>query len=280
MRYTLLINTCDRFEDCWDPFFKLFSTYWPDYSGKIYLNTEYKEYSYPGLDITCTKVCEANKIPKNRRVTWSQCLLWALEQIDTNVILYLQEDYFLRDYVQSVTLDELFELMVVDSSIKCLHLTDQAVLADRPSNYKNLDFVNFFQRYRVSCQAAFWDKNEIIKLLRPYENAWEFEEFGSKRSSIIASKYLVVNKSLVVQKSQEILPYVFTGIIQGRWFPEVIPLFERHSINIDFSKRGLWHVGLKKSIVERLKGKLKRTPILIRNSFLTLKVSIAKIRYS
>lgn len=44
MKYALLVNTCDKFEDCWIPFFSLLKKYWPDCSGKIYLNTEYKSY--------------------------------------------------------------------------------------------------------------------------------------------------------------------------------------------------------------------------------------------
>ena len=39
--YSIIINTCDKFEDCWDPFFQLWSTYWKDCQGKIYLNTEF-----------------------------------------------------------------------------------------------------------------------------------------------------------------------------------------------------------------------------------------------
>lgn len=31
MNYSILVNTCDKFEDCWNPFFKLLSIYWPDY---------------------------------------------------------------------------------------------------------------------------------------------------------------------------------------------------------------------------------------------------------
>ena len=61
MKYSVLVNTCDKFEDCWNPFFKLFCMYWQDYKGKIYLNTEYKDYSFPGLDIISVKGCVGEK---------------------------------------------------------------------------------------------------------------------------------------------------------------------------------------------------------------------------
>ena len=86
--YSILINTCDNFEVCWIPFFKLFKKFWPNYKGKIYLNTELKEYQHSGLNIISIK---NEKLGKK----WSQCLKYALEFIDEEYILYMQEDYFL-----------------------------------------------------------------------------------------------------------------------------------------------------------------------------------------
>lgn len=60
MKYSVLVNTCDKFEDCWNPFFQLFSLYWQDYKGTIYLNTE-KDYSFDGLDIIPVKGCVGKK---------------------------------------------------------------------------------------------------------------------------------------------------------------------------------------------------------------------------
>ena len=62
MKYSVLVNTCDKFEDCWNPFFQLFCMYWQDYKGKIYLNTEYKDYSFPDLDIIPVKGCVGKKL--------------------------------------------------------------------------------------------------------------------------------------------------------------------------------------------------------------------------
>ena len=133
-KYSILINTCDNFEDCWIPFFKLFTIYWPDYEGKIYLNTEYKDFSYPGLDIVCTKVCKVNGVPRETRVTWSQCLKWALEAIDTDFVLYMQEDYFLKDKVKNDIVEKYVNMMHTNAAMDCIHLTDQAVQLDKKSD--------------------------------------------------------------------------------------------------------------------------------------------------
>ena len=51
---TILINTSDGFEDCWNPFFTLFKKYWPNNQSPVFLNTEFKNYVHPGLNIKST----------------------------------------------------------------------------------------------------------------------------------------------------------------------------------------------------------------------------------
>ena len=187
--YALFINTCDKFEDCWDPFFKLFAVYWPNFNGTIYLNTEYKNYKYNGLNIISLKVCEKNNIPKTQRATWSQCLQWAMKLIEEDIVLYMQEDYFIKDVVKNELVEKYVNLIKNNSKINCIHLTDQAVKSKGQSNFSNLDIVELNQRYRVSCQAALWRKAELLDLVREYEDAWEFEEFGSMRSALLKKDY-------------------------------------------------------------------------------------------
>ncbi|MDO6425220.1 hypothetical protein, partial [Saccharophagus degradans] len=82
---------------------------------------------------------------------------------------YLQEDYFLKDTVKNEEVEYYVSLMESHKNIQCIQLTDQAVVADGDSEYKDLNKVKFKQRYRVSCQAALWRKSELLKLIREYE---------------------------------------------------------------------------------------------------------------
>lgn len=266
IKYSVLINTCDKFEDCWNPFFKLWSTYWKDCNATIYLNTEYKDYNYPGLDIHSVKGCVQNNIPRDKRATWSQCLKWALETMDTDIILYLQEDYFLKDNVKNDIVENYVDLMLANNDISCIHLTDQAVILGEKASYEGLYTVVKKQRYRVSCQAALWRKEELLKLLRDYEDAWEFEEFGSMRSAIINSNYYAVSKEVVKINEFEIIPYVFTGIVQGRWYEEVVPLFNKHEINVDYQKRGFLQNAPAKPLFKRLKYRFNKIFKIIKNN--------------
>ena len=261
MNYSILINTCDKFEDCWNPFFKLFKLYWPDCKGSIFLNTEFKDYSYPGLEITPIKGC-VGKTYKGKFATWSQCLKWALDKTDSDIVLYMQEDYFLKAPVKNDIVEQYVNFMYVHPNVKCIHLTDFAVKSYCKSEWDNLDIVEYNQRYRVSCQAALWRREELYALIREYEDAWQFEEFGSQRSAVMKSKYLCVSKDFVKRNHFEIIPYILTGIVQGRWFEETIPLFENHGIEMDFSKRGFLKDAPKKPFMKRVKYRINKIRML------------------
>ncbi len=274
MKYSILVNTCDKFEDCWNPFFQLWSTYWKDCNGKIYLNTEYKDYAYPGVDIIPVQGCLKNSVPQTERATWSQCLRWALEQMDTDVILYMQEDYFLKDTVKNDIVEKYVQLMIDNKDIDCIHLTDQSVKSTIKSDYDNLYHVDMNHWSVVSCQASLWRRDRLLKLIRDYESAWNFEWWGSKRAKQLGHKYLIIDNSIVKLDAYEIIPYIFTGVIGGRWYKPVAELFTKHNIEMDYSKRGFFECK-KQSFRQKIISKIKRAPLEIRN---TIDLMMLKMR--
>lgn len=261
--YSILINTTDSFEDCWVPFFTLFKTYWPDYTGKIYLNTETKVFTYPGLDIISV---QNNLATPEVRITWSECLIRALNSIDSEVFLYMQEDYFLKDTVKNDIVSKYVAMMHTNTQIDCIHLTDQAVHLDTKSDeFEGLYTVEAKQRYLISCQAALWKKSCLLSFLRSYENAWQFEEFGSQRAAILKPAIYGVDKSWIKLDTFEIIPYLFTGIIQGRWYEPVVDLFAKHHLKVDFSKRGFVNDAPTKPLKLRLLYQWNKLPFLFKN---------------
>lgn len=261
--YAILINTTDSFEDCWLPFFTLFKTYWPEYKGKIYLNTETKAFAYSGLDIVSV---QNSVVTPEVRITWSECLIRALNSIDSEVILYMQEDYFLKDAVKNDIVSKYVDMMHNNPEMDCIHLTDQAVVLDKKTDkFEGLYTVVTKQRYLISCQAALWKKNSLLSFLRTYENAWQFEEFGSQRAGILKPNFYGVDKKWIKLNQFEIIPYVFTGIIQGRWYEPVVDLFDKHNLNIDYSIRGFINAAPKKPLKLKLLYHWKRLPFLFKN---------------
>jgi len=231
--FSILVNTTDSFSDCWHPFFRLFKEYWPDYNGKIYLNTETKEFKYEGLNIIPVKNNLINK-------PWSECLQYAINQIEDKHFIYMQEDYFLHSKVNHNSVLELYDLFKNDN-FGCLHLTDQCTKGPFNINTvnENLWEIKKGADYRASTQAAFWRKESILEIIRPWESGWDFEKFGTIRSCKSTSKIMCVNQDVYKKDINELIPYVFTGIIKGKWKKEVVPLFKENQIEIDYKNRGL-----------------------------------------
>jgi hypothetical protein len=262
--FSILVNSTDSFEDCWLPFFKLFKIYWPNYEGKIYLNTETKEYKYQNLNIISCK----NHASLQKKILWGECLMRALDMVQDDLILYMQEDYFLKDTVKIDIIEDYARMMRAHQDIHCIHLTDQAVMAGNKSmNYDGLYTIALNQRYRISCQAALWQKDILYNCLRPYENAWQFEEFGSKREVISRHNFYVVDQHWVKNNQFEIVPYIFTGIVKKRWNEEVVPLFEKHGIKIDYAKRGFLKDAPKRSLKMKIRNKCCRIHLVVKNYF-------------
>ena len=65
---TIIVCSCDAYEDLWYPYFEIFKNQWPDCKYPIILNTESKTYSHDGLNIKCLNLyTEENK----KNIAWS-----------------------------------------------------------------------------------------------------------------------------------------------------------------------------------------------------------------
>jgi hypothetical protein len=234
---TIFVNTSDNFEDCWIPFFTLFRQYWPDCPYPIVLNTETKDFSFEGLDIHCTKV----SFGETQRLTWSECLARSLDTINTPFILYLQEDYFLERTVRSdLICTFLAELMAGRADV--IRLMECGGSGPwHPSPNPLLWQVDQQAKYRIALQAALWRKSSLRGHVRLHESPWQLEVFGSARARRIKDKVFCVNRDKFSKPETEIFPYTPTGVVSGKWERQVVePLFLKHGISVDFSKRGFY----------------------------------------
>ena len=235
--YTIIVNSSDGFEDCWSPFFTLFKKYWPDNESPVFLNTEFKNYVHPGLNIKSTKAHEG---VTDRKLTWSECLIKALQQVETPLVIYLQEDYFIESNVNQAKILELAYKMINEVEIKYIGLTN---FGNYPPFYdyfgdKNLKIVSINSKYRVSTQAGLWRTEALLSYLETDENGWEFEIFGTRRAKRRNDLFLTLDPAYL--KENIVFDYQLTGIIKGKWLYTIPALFEREKIQIDFSKRGFY----------------------------------------
>jgi hypothetical protein len=251
--YSILVNSTDNFEDCWFPFFKLFSKFWsPPYTGLIFLNTETKEFAYPGLNIVCTKVSDKNS---HFDLAWSKCLLRCLDQIPGEIILYFQEDYFLNAPIQVEKINEFVGIMVREgySHISLVPFSNGGPF--HPSPNPELWVVDQKADYRLSLQAGLWRKSRLRSYIRRHETPWQFEVWGSQRAHRIKDTILCVNHDMFAVPNQ-IISYEPTGIIKGKWNKKAVyDLFTEIGIKVKFTQRGFYDADHEM---------VKKAPLLVR----------------
>lgn len=237
--FTVIVNSCDKYEDTWFPFFKLLKTYWPgcdDYD--IILNTETKEYNCDFMKLRT--ICGGTS------ATWSQRLKNILNQIDTEFVLFFLDDYFLMSPVSTESLSEAVELIKSDEKIGYIGLkynkTHKFRDPDAPlpqEHFFNRDLTDTVNR--INCNTALWRKSWLLSLIKDHETPWEFEKYGSYRSRRTDKKVMIINNM------NGIMAPVFNydveikyghGLTLGQWLPKNKELFEKHGIVVDFDNLG------------------------------------------
>jgi hypothetical protein len=232
-RYCVLVSSCDAYADCWVPFFTLLARNWPGDAPPIYLNTETRSYENAGLPVTSLAAPQVASQP------WSARLLRCLDSLPHEYVLYMQEDYFIKDVVDAGTVASLVELME-EEGISHISL-DRAFGPEvgPQSSYRYLSEIPAKTEYRISAQAGLWRISSLKSYLRPHESVWEFEWYGTRRAWRRTDTFFHVDARYKDEFGRKVLPYDPTGIVHGRWMREFVEeLFARNGLTVDFSTRG------------------------------------------
>lgn len=232
---TLLVNSSDGFNDCWPPFFKLLRHYWPQMDWPVLLNTETRDFAWPGLDVRATRVAEGLR----ERLSWSDCLIRAISGVETPLMLYMQEDYFLDEPVDDSKVRAAVQLMLDHPEIAHVGLTKHGSQGPfAPGTHEGFGVIGQKARYRISTQAGLWRPAALRSYLRPAENGWMFEIFGTWRAH--RDNQVFLTALCDPPNVPAPVDYVHTGIIKGQWHQEMPDLFSKHDLSMDFDRRGIY----------------------------------------
>jgi len=252
--YTVFVNSTDSFEDTWEPFFHLLHDYWPE-AGQVVLNTETKDFTHPDVPVASTRIARSGE----SRVPWGECMLRALDHIPTELFVYLQDDYFLYEPVDTEAVDTAARIMV-EEDLDCLRLMECGGAGPwEPTQYPWLWSVSRRATYRLSLQAGLWTKTGMRRYLRAHESPWQLEVWGSKRAWRLSGRIWCVSRDVHGDGQPQIIPYVPTGIVKGRWNREAVEeLFSAHGVDVPFEVRGWWDPATYRR--SNLMGKLAKLP--------------------
>ena len=220
-KVAVLISSCDKYQDLWSPFFTLFFRYWPDCPYPVYLGTNNLKYNNKRVKM----------IAIGDEVDWSSDFRCMLERISQQYVIVLMEDFLLIKSVDTTKIDRLITYMEAKGA-GCLRLfpcpgPDLPCL-DNPE----VGEISKGADYRSSLQAAIWNKQTLLELLREGESAWELEINGTKRTNDLDVPFLCVT-------GDSPIPYFCTGVVKGKWVREAVELCEKEGIEVDLTVRSV-----------------------------------------
>ncbi len=235
---TILVNSCDKYEDAWEPFFKLLKIHWPECEDyRIILNTETKVYNCDFLNVET--VCGG------KNITWSKRLKNVLKKIDSEVVFFLMEDFFLKS-----RLDNEEFLSVVDFMKQNKTVGYVSVMYKKPKICKDGSLAKgrFVSRdelpitHRLALVSTLWNRNYLIKIIRNHETPWEFELYAGIRAKRYKNELLDVNNNEGYCKciyNYDIAWETGIGITHGQWLPKNKELFDKYGIEVNFDNLGI-----------------------------------------
>lgn len=221
-----IVSSCDAYEDLWAPYFTFLFRYWPDCPYPIYLIANHLR--YPDSRVQTILLGEDEGWATNTRR--------ALEQLDQDYIIYTQEDYFLKKAVDN---GRIRELLAYAQKREAGYLRlypcpgPDTVCPDNP----NVGEINKGTEYRTSLQAAIWNREVMLSLLRDGEGGWQMEVDGSVRSNALDVPFLSVRGESATDVGDPPLSYFCTAVFRGRWMRAAVDFCEREGVPIDLSRR-------------------------------------------
>lgn len=234
---TLLVSSCDKYEDAWYPYFELVKKYWPQHPEKIALITETKQYSTEKLNIKTYNYPES--------YTWSERLYKTLEEIDTKYIIFSLEDFFLLDYVKQDKIDECIKWMDENEKIvECRLSGSNLDKLKKTEKYGDFYIADSTVGYRLDTQAALWNKEALMSFIDLSETPWQFERLGSQRIKSSEKTFLWYHVDDIENTENLIFPYKIEqylgyGIAWGVWLWNNKPWFEQNGIkNVRYNRLG------------------------------------------
>ena len=223
---SVLIYSCDNYSDVWEPFFTLLFRYWTDCPYNIYLTTE-------------TLKCPNDHVItlNHNKGQWTDRIRAAIQDIPTEYVIGMCEDMFIRKPVRQQTIDLCNNAMDIDKEIVCFNFEREYEWCI-PCPYPEFGQKLYNSIYRKSCQPTLWRKDMLEEYLSVSLTPWEWELSPTPN---ICKHYVFVGdeKNLVFDYGYR--NHQWFGIRKGKWIEnDVVPLFEREKISVDYSIRGFY----------------------------------------
>jgi hypothetical protein len=215
----ILMMSCSKYKEVWEPYFHFFNKYWKDCPFDCYFGSDNidKEYGFKSISL-------------ENDSGWAKNFLNVIDQIDDEYIMLFQEDFLL---MRDVDTEKVLNLVkyAEENDVGCLRLAP-CPGPTKPWN-EDLGQIGINDEYRVSMQLAIWHKDVLKSVILPEFTPWDIETKGTILSRLCKKPFL----SLWRESEEEVggpIRYYITAIVKGKWHKGALDMLIEE--NFDISK--------------------------------------------
>lgn len=218
----ILVVSCDKYADCWEPFSLCLQKFWPDCPYPVYLATETKE-------APCNTIYK--KAIHSQNKSWTGLLREVCNQISTEYIFLVLEDHWLADTVRTDKIAEVLGVLQQNTSVGLVYLDFPQKKSPIWKNDSSFYEILPNTAYRLSAGPSIWRKNFLLLTCNDDIDAWNFERLKSFDPSTFS--YTVLSCCQSRYKRVDV-----SGAILRRKWQSFVPKFAKEeNLPIDFSQR-------------------------------------------
>ena len=172
----LVLASCDRYADAWDPWFQGLSKFWPSCPYPIYHVSNTLCWSEPFVRPLLTGVDHS----------WSDNLIAAVSRLSEEYVFLVIDDLI---FTAAVATDRVHALISQLHALNGDYLRLNGIPPCDGPYTSGLGIIKPGAVYRTATVMSVWKRTTLLDLLRSGENAWEFEIAGSRRSDVYPAFY-------------------------------------------------------------------------------------------
>lgn len=217
----VVILTCKKYKQLWGPFFILLDKYWADCPFKIYMVSDYEKYEHE----------KVSAIEIGQDLGFTNNLLFGLNKIVENNIIYFQEDYLFNNYFDTQRIENCIAHMA-DFNVSCLRLVPCPGPSSSWEHSTDFGVLQKGDQYRISTQTAIWNKEYLKSMLVPGESGASFEMMGTKRSYLRNETLLSVWRDSADYPGGP-TPYFISAVTRGVWEDGALELLKKEGISLE-----------------------------------------------
>ena len=171
MAVRCIVYTCNEYADVLPGFSYLFNVYWSAQQPVAYAGC-------PKMDLP--QNFEWHDVESRVAERWSDGLIEFLNMLDDEIICWLLEDYFLCRRIDHAAIGSLADYMMMHPDILKIDLTGDRLHSGQAEDVDAWGHVDLIETswdvaYQLSVQAALWNREYLLSLLRPEMSPWDWE---------------------------------------------------------------------------------------------------------